>query len=46
MIEIPIPKEIIIHIEEMVSRDKVTLIKLKNRERVIHYNDWISGVEY
>ena len=45
-IEIPIPREIIIHIEEMAAHEKVTSLKSKNRTGVIYDNHWIIGVEY
>ena len=46
IIEIPIPKSIIKHVEEMAARDKVTLLKFKNRAGIIYDNDWIVGVEH
>ena len=46
MIEIPIHKAIIKHIEEMAASDKVTPIKPNNRLRVLYDNGWIAGVEY
>ena len=46
IIEIPIPKAMIKHIEEMVADEKSTLLKLKIRAGVIYDNNWISGVEY
>ena len=46
IIEIPIPKSIIKHIEEIVAREKVTSLKFKNRVGVIYDNYWIAGVEY
>ena len=46
IIEIPIPKATIKHIEEISGRDKVTLIKFKNIAGVVFDNDCIAGVEY
>ena len=46
IIEIPINKSIIKHIEEMAAHDKVILLKFNNRTWVIYDNDWIAGVEY
>ena len=46
IIEIPIPKSIIKHIEEIVAREKVTSLKFNNRVGVIYDNYWIAGVEY
>ena len=46
IIEIPITKTIIKHIEEMATHDKVTFLKFKNRAEVVYDNDWISGVVY
>ena len=44
MIEISIPKAVILHIEEMVACDKFTSLKLNNRARAINDNDLIAGV--
>ena len=46
IVEIPIPKVIIKHVEKMAARDKFTPLKFKNRAGVIYYNDCIVGVEY
>ena len=46
IIEIQIPREIIIHIEEMAACNKVTSLKCKNRTGVIYDKYWIVGVEY
>ena len=46
MIEIPIPKEIIKHIEEMAAYEKLRSLKFKNRAGVIYDHEWIAGVEY
>ena len=46
MIEIPIPREIIKHAEELAARYKFKYLKFNNRAGVIYDNDWIAGVEY
>ena len=46
MIEIPIPREIIKHAEELAARYKFKYLKFNNRAGVIYDNDWIATVEY
>ena len=44
IIEIPINKAIIKHIDEMAAHDKVTSLTFKNRAGFIYDNVWIAGV--
>ena len=46
IIEIPLPKVRIKHIEEMATHEKATSIIFKNISGYISYNDWIAGVKY
>ena len=44
IIETPVPKKIIKHIEKMAAREKVTSLKFKDGVGVIYDNDCITGV--